>query len=191
MTHWNWLDWIFAVIVFGSIVTAVFKGFVAELVSLASLIAALIVAGTFYERAGGLLQGFTGSRTVAMVAAFIVLFVAVLVLGALVSIVARKLIRKVELQWFDRFLGAVFGLMRGLLVACAMLLLMMAFAIAQGAVHKSVLVPYLTAGSRIIALAMPGPVRNDFRSGLEKFQKALVRTDKKAMAATAKRKGNF
>ena len=181
MAHWNWLDWVFAIVVFLSVATAIRKGFVAELIALASAITALIIAALNYERVAPLLAGFTRSRGVALGVSFILLFAAVLVMGALVSLVAKKLIRKVELQWFDRFLGGVFGLVRGLLVDCIVLLVMMAFAIQQGAVQKSALAPYVTEGSRVIALAMPHDMKNDFRAGLEKFKKALIQTDRKAM----------
>lgn len=187
MAYWNWLDWVFVLIIFGSVVTALLKGFVAELVSLASVIAALIVAAAYYERVAPLVEGYTRSRDVALGVSFIVLFAAVVVAGALVSAIARRLIRKAELQWFDRFLGAVFGLMRGLLVDCVLLLAMMAFAIAQGAVRRSVLAPYVTAGSRVIALAMPGGMRRDFSTGFEKFKRALIQTDKKALEVQSTR----
>jgi len=183
MAHWNWLDWAFAIIVFLSVVTAMWKGFVAELVTLASAITALIIAALNYERVAPLLAGITNSRGVALAVAFILLFAAVMLLGALLSVIAKKLIRKVELQWFDRFLGGVFGLARGLLIDCVVLLVMMAFAIQQGAIQRSILAPYVSAGARVIALAMPGEMKGDFHVGFEKFRKALIQTDKKAMEA--------
>jgi len=181
MAHWNWLDWVLAFIVLVSVVTALWKGFVAELVSLASAITALIVAAFNYERVAPLLKGLTRTRSVALGVSFILLFAGVLLLGALVSILARRLIKKVELQWFDRFLGALFGLVRGLLVDCVLLLVMMAFAIQKEAVRKSTLAPYITAGSRVLALAMPADMRSNFRVGFEKFRRALIQTDKKAL----------
>jgi len=181
MAHWNWLDWVLAIIVLVSVVTATWKGFVAELLSVASAIAALIIAALNYERLAPLLRGFTKTRGVALGVSFILLFAAVLVLGALVSALAGRLIRKVELQWFNRFLGSVFGLVRGLLVDCVVLLVMMAFALQPEAVQQSTLAPYVTAGSRIIALAMPRRMRNDFQTGFEKFKKALTQNDKKAL----------
>jgi membrane protein required for colicin V production len=191
MAHWNWLDWVFVIIVFASVVTAVWKGFVAELLSLATVIVAVVVASLNYERVSPLLEGFTRSHDVALGVSFIVLFAAIMVAGALVSAVIKKLIGKVKLLWFDRFLGALFGLMRGLLVDCVLLLVMMAFAIQQGAVRRSILAPYITAGSRIVALAMPGHMRSDFRSGFEKFRKALIQTDKKAMEVGSAGKKNL
>jgi len=182
MAHWNWLDWALAIIVFVSVVTALWKGFVAELISLASAITALIIAALNYERVAPLLKGFTRTRSVALGVSFILLFAGVLVLGMVVSALAGRLIRKVKLQWFNRFLGGVFGLVRGLLIDCVVLLVMMAFAIKQGAVRKSTLAPYIIAGSRVLALTMPGDMRRDFRAGFERFKKALTETDKKALA---------
>lgn len=181
MANWNWLDWVLAVIVFVSVLTAIWKGFVAELVTLASVVAGLIIAAAEYERVAPLLGRVTRSHEVALGVSFLLLFIATLVIGALVSAIARKLIRKAKLQWFDRFLGAVFGFVRGLLVDCIVLLVLMAFAIQQRAVQRSTLAPYITAGSRVLALAMPGDMRHDFRTGFEKFKKTLIQTDKKAM----------
>lgn len=191
MAHWNWLDWVLATIILVSVVTAIWKGFVAELISLAAAIAALIVAAVYYARLAPLLQGFTDSVTVARAASFIILFAAVLVMGAVVSLVARKLIRKVELQWFDRFLGGLFGLVRGLLVDCILLLAMMAFAIQQGAVERSALAPYVTAGSRALAFVMPQDMRRGFHAGFERFKRELIQNDKKAMEAHTAGKQNL
>jgi membrane protein required for colicin V production len=181
MAHWNWLDWVFATIVLVSVVTAIWKGFVAELISLASAIAALIVAALGYERLAPLLSGITSNQEVALGASFILLFAAVLVIGALVSIVAKKLVKKVQLQWFDRFLGGIFGLVRGLLVDCIVLLVMMTFAIKQAAIQKSVLAPYVTVGSELLAVVMPKDMKSDFRAGVEKFKQELNQTGKKAI----------
>ncbi|HXH49033.1 MAG TPA: CvpA family protein [Terriglobia bacterium] len=180
MAHWNWLDWVLATIVLLSVLTAIWKGFVAELISLASVLAALIIAALYYEPLSSLLLGFTRGPGVARGVSFVLLFAAVMIVGALISVGARKLVKKVRLQWFDRFLGGIFGLVRGLLIDCIVLLVMMAFAIQQGTVEKSALAPYFSAGSRVLALAMPVSMRNGFRASFEKFKKELIETDKKA-----------
>ncbi len=183
MANWDWLDWVLVIIIVLSALTAIRKGFVAELISLASAIAALIIAALNYERLAPLLAGFTRSRGVALGVSFILIFFAVMVAGALVAVITGKLIRKVQLQWFDRFLGGIFGLARGLLVDCVLLLVMMTFAIQQAAMEKSVLAPYFTTGSRVIAMAMPDNMRQGFLTGFESFKKALIEADRKAMQA--------
>jgi membrane protein required for colicin V production len=191
MAHWNWVDWVLAIIVLVSVLTALWKGFVSELVALASAITGLVIAGFNYERLAPLLQGFTRSRGVALGVSFLLLFAAVMLIGALISILAKKLIRKVQLQWFDRFLGGIFGLARGLLIDCIVLLVMITFAIQQGAVEKSALAPYFIAGSRVVALVMPGNLRSEFRAGFEKFKRELIQDDRKAMEVRSTSKENL
>jgi membrane protein required for colicin V production len=100
--------------------------------------------------------------------------------GALVSFVVRKLIKTAGVAWFDRFLGGVFGLVRGVLVDSILLLALVAFPIKVEAVRQSSLAPYVATGSRVIALAMPESLQAQFRLGFEKLKQALIESDKKA-----------
>ena len=191
MGHWNWLDWVLATTVLLSVLTALWKGFVAELVALASAITGLVIAAFNYERLAPLFQTMIRSRGVALGVSFLLIFAVVMVIGALISILARKLIKKVQLQWFDRFLGGIFGLARGLLVDCIVILVMITFTIQQASVEKSALAPYFIAGSRVVALAMPSNLRNGFRTGFEKFKKELIQEDRKAVEAHSAEKQNL
>ncbi len=178
MGSWNWLDWILAAVVVVSIGAAILKGFIRELISLASVVVGLIVAAVGYTRAAPWFEDLTKSHEIALGAGFLVLFLGTLLVGSLVSLLARKLIKVAGLQWFDRFLGGLFGLVRGVLVDCVVLLALVAFAIKPEAVQHSALAPYITAGARVIALAMPASVREPFQSGFQKFRQALIESDK-------------
>ena len=181
MGAWNWLDWTFAVIVAGSVIAAALKGFTRELISLASLVAGIVVAAIAYPRAALWYEDLTKSHEVALGLGFLTLFLGTLLLGSVVSLLARKLIKTAGIQWFDRFLGAVFGLVRGVLVDCILLLVLLAFAIKPGVVQQSALAPYVTAGANIISLAMPANLKAQFRLGLERFKETLIENDKKAI----------
>jgi membrane protein required for colicin V production len=177
MLGWNWLDCILALIVVASIVTAMMKGFVQELVSLASVLIGLVVAAIGYTQAATWFDDLTKSHEIALGLGFLVLFVATLILGALIGMLARRLIKTAGIQWFDRFLGGIFGLLRGVLICAILLMGMMAFAIKSAAVQQSVLAPYVTTGTRVIAFVMPANLRNQFHAGFEKFRQALVQSD--------------
>jgi membrane protein required for colicin V production len=181
MGAWNWLDWTFAAIVAVSVIAAIMKGFVRELISLASLVVGLVVAAVGYPRAALWFEDLTKSHEIALGLGFLVLFLGVLLLGSLLSLLARKLIKTAGIQWFDRFLGAVFGLVRGVLVDCILLLVLLAFAIKPGAVQQSSLAPYVTTGANVISLAMPANLKAQFRLGFEKFRDTLIQKDKKAL----------
>jgi membrane protein required for colicin V production len=180
MGTWNWLDWILAAVVVVSVVAAILKGFIRELISLASVVAGLVIAALAYQRAALWFDDLTSSHNVALGLGFLALFLGTLLVGALVSVLARKLIQKAGLQWFDRFLGGVFGLVRGVVVDCILLMVLVAFAIKAEAVQKSTLAPYVTTGARVVALAMPAELKAEFKAGFDKFKQSLIQTDKKA-----------
>lgn len=191
MAHWNWLDWVLAIIVLASVITAIFKGFVAELISLASVVAGVVVAVLNYARVAPWFEDLTRSHAIALGLSFLLLFFGTLAIGALTAALARKLIQKAELQWFDRFLGGIFGLVRGFLVDCILLLILMAFTIKGSAVQNSTLAPYITSGSRVIAIFMPREVKRDFQAGFERFKLTLTQADKKAIESQSLDHSNF
>ncbi len=179
MGTWNWLDWTLATVVAVSVATAAIKGFVRELISLASVVGGLAVAALGYRWAAGCFEDLTRSHELALGAGFLALFLLVLALGAVVSVLARKLIKSAGLQAFDRYLGGVFGLLRGVAVDSILLMVMVAFAIKPQAVDKSLLAPYVATGARAVAAVMPGELKAEFRDGFEKFRQALIQQDKK------------
>jgi membrane protein required for colicin V production len=180
MGTWNWLDWILAAIAVASVVTAIMKGFVRELISLAAVVVGLVVAALGYWRAAAWFEDLTKSHEIALGLGFLALFLATLLVGALVSYLAVKLIKAAGVEWFDRFLGGVFGLVRGVVVDIVLLLALVAFAIKPEAVRQSSLAPYVMAGARVLALAMPGSVKTQFQQGYEQFRQALIQSDKNA-----------
>ncbi len=178
---WNWLDWTLAGVMVASVVAAALKGFIRELISLAALVVGLAVAALGYGRVAVWFEDLARSREVALGAGFLTLFLATLLVGALISALAKKLIKAAGVQWFDRFLGGIFGLIRGVVIDCVLLMAFVAFAIKPEAVRQSGLAPYVLTGARVIALAMPGDLKTQFRGGFGKFRQALTETDKKAI----------
>jgi membrane protein required for colicin V production len=180
MVTWNWLDWVLTAIVVASIVAAALKGFIRELISLATLVAAVVVAALGYTHAAAWFEDLTKSRAVALGAGFLVLFLGTMAVGAVASITAKKLIQTAGLQTFDRFLGGVFGLVRGVAIDCVLLMVMLAFSLKAEAVQQSVLAPFVTTGARVVVLVMPHDLKAQFQDGFEKFREGLIQHDKKA-----------
>lgn len=177
---WNWLDWILLAVFLVSVLAGARKGFARELIGLVSLVVGLVVAAAEYQRAAARLHGFIHSRELALGVAFLGLFCIVLILGGLISAVARKFAREAGIEWADRLLGSIFGLVRGVLVDAAILMAMVAFAIKPVAVQSSRLAPYVAVGSRGIALLMPAGVRGRFQAGFKEFERQLVESDRRA-----------
>jgi membrane protein required for colicin V production len=103
------------VIVFLTLISAlvgVWRGFAVESLSLLSLLAAIGLAWTFAGTLEPALGSWASAVEVRLWTARVIIFVIVLVIGGLVSWVARKLIRHTGLSGLDRTLGAAFGILR-------------------------------------------------------------------------------
>jgi membrane protein required for colicin V production len=179
MSAWNWLDWTLVGIVAVSVVTAALKGFFRELIALATVAAAVMIAALQYRWAARWFEDLTRSHAIALAAGFLALFAGTLLLGAAVAAVVNRLIKTAGLEPFDRFLGGIFGLVRGVSVDCVLLMVLVAFAIKPQAVERSVLAPCVAAGARIVVWAMPRDLKGQFHSGFAKFRNALIEQDKK------------
>jgi len=179
MGAWNWLDSLLASVVVLSVVAAAVKGFVRELISLASAVVALVIAALGYQRVARGFEDLTRSREVALAAGFLLLFLGTLMIGAILSAVSRRMVKAAGIQSVDRFLGGAFGLLRGLVIACVLLMALVAFEIKPAAVQHSLLAPYIATGARVIALVMPRELKQEFQSGFEKFKETLIRGEKK------------
>lgn len=105
-------DYVILFLCGASVIVGVWRGFTKEALSLITLLAAIWLAWTFAPRIEPRLGEWAGAPEVRLWAARVVLFVSVLVVGGLISWLARKLIRHTGLSGLDRLVGGAFGLLR-------------------------------------------------------------------------------
>jgi len=168
---WTRLDWLLTAIVVISVVLSMIKGFTRELISLGATLWGVLMAIWFYDRVAPWFAPYVKTAAIAKLVAFLAILVAVLVLGAVVSSFAGRLVKKVGLRWFDRLLGAGFGLVRGVLVAWAVTLALVVFPPGPGVVERSWLAPYMAYGARLLVSVAPEELRRGFQSGWEEARK--------------------
>lgn len=117
----NWADWVIVAIVGISGLMSLARGFVKEALSLLVWVVAFVVAFYFSEQVSVLLVEELPSPSLRYVAAFALLFVAVLLLGAVINFMIVQLVKATGLSGTDRLLGMMFGISRGVLIALAIL----------------------------------------------------------------------
>ena len=110
------LDWFFAVTLLLSMLLGAWRGLVYELISLLGWVAALLLGRWFAGDVAALLPMAGASDTLRHVLGFLLVFVATVMLGSFLAVVAKKLLTTVGLRPADRALGALFGLCRGVLL---------------------------------------------------------------------------
>ncbi len=116
------IDIIIAVAILVSVVVGLMRGFVKEAVSIAALLVAIWAALYFGPAVGGVSDSWLSSEELQKWFGRILVFAVILSVGALAGWALSKVIRWSALSGMDRFLGALFGAARGiLLVAVAII----------------------------------------------------------------------
>jgi len=116
----NWLDIIILVVIVGSAVGGLFNGFIKTVFSLGGFILGVFLAGRYYGGLGDSLT-FIANETAAGILAFIIIFVAVTVIFAILGSVFTKIVSWALLGWINRLLGGVIGAFMGALMISAIL----------------------------------------------------------------------
>ena len=112
----NWADWAIIGILALSSGIGLIRGLVKEALSLAVWVAAVIIAKTFSPQLAVLLSNAIETPSLRELAAFAVLFVLTLILGAMANYLVGALVKITGLSGTDRLLGLLFGVVRGFII---------------------------------------------------------------------------
>lgn len=178
----NWLDILLLLILSVSTWMSLRKGFSREVISLAASFFALLLGMWFYGTAGAMVQPWVESPRVAKLLGFILVVAGVMMLGSLLAWIVNRFLRTVGLSFFDRLLGAGFGLLRGGVISVALLTAFMAFGPhagtdeTPGAVVHSKIAPYVLEASRAAVAVAPMDLKQSFRKYYSKVKSTLQKT---------------
>lgn len=110
------LDWIFAAILLASMLIGAWRGLVFEVLSVAGWVVSFFVAQWFASDMAAVLPLGNSDGALRYAAGFIVVFVGAVFACGFLAWVAKKLVEAVGLRPADRTLGAVFGVVRGVVL---------------------------------------------------------------------------
>ncbi|MCH7578207.1 MAG: CvpA family protein, partial [Chloroflexi bacterium] len=123
----NWLDIVIVLVIAFFASTAFRAGLIREVVTLVSVVVGVVIAGIFYDDLARDVLTFIDDEKTALVVGFLVLLGAVYLAGQLVAVMLKQAAALLFLGWADHAGGALFGLIKGLVVVEVLLILLVTF----------------------------------------------------------------
>lgn len=113
------LDWIFVAVLLASLALGAWRGLVYEVLSVLAWIVAFVLAQWLAPDVAQRLPMSGATEMIRYAAGFALVFIATVFASGLVAWLMKKLVESVGLRPMDRVLGAVFGLVRGVILLLA------------------------------------------------------------------------
>ena len=146
----GWVDIALLAVFVLSVLIGLWRGFVFEIVSLLGWLVAFVIANSAGPFLADLIPLDSANAQLRLWAAYIAVFVLILVTCTLLARMLRALIAATPLSFVDHLLGGVFGMVRGALVLVVVALLVMLSPYATSAPWKN------SHGSLWLGLALEG-----------------------------------
>jgi len=159
----NWLDVILLGIMLITVIVGLVKGFIREVVGLASVVVGLVLAGQYYENLAALMRPLFSSQMLDDFISFLIIFFTVVILGWVVASLLSHW-TKGPFKLLNHLLGGAVGFLKGILVCGVVVLALLVFSVEREAVVKSRLANdalYVTNG---IVQLVPQELKARFKS---------------------------
>lgn len=139
----NWLDYLLIAVLVFSCIAGLLRGLLREVIALVTWVAAVWIAWTYADMLEPFLGGALANDGVRPWAARTLIFLAVVLIGTAIGYTVSHFVRLSLFSGMDRFLGAIFGLLRGAVMIGLIVILCHALRLQEEPWWRgSVLVPY-------------------------------------------------
>jgi membrane protein required for colicin V production len=167
------LDLLLGLIIISSVMAGFVAGFARVGIGFCAAIAGVVFGFWFYKSPAAWFHKFISSHAVSNVLGFLVVFWAILIVGALIAKMVSTFFKWTGLSWLDRLLGAAFGFVRGAVIGVGFVAVLLAFAPKPlpNWMVSSVLLPYAIDGSNLFASMAPSELKDAFREGMDEVRK--------------------
>ncbi len=156
------LDTVLVVVILFCGALGIYWGFIRQALSLAGLIAGIVLAARYGGRVADTLSSFIMSDAVAQALGFLFVLIAISAAASLLATLLRRFVGLLFLGWLDHLIGGVLGLLQGTLACAIVLIVAAAFPTEafSNALASSRIVPIVARVGGVLLLPfLPPPLR--------------------------------
>jgi membrane protein required for colicin V production len=164
------IDWLIVVVLFVSVLSAAKNGFFLEIFSLAGVVAGLLFASWNYQRLLPWITRWVHTWEVAEALSFLLIALGVMLLAGLLGRMIRWSVHSIGLGWADRFIGALFGLVKGCALVTLAVLVVAAFLPQATWFRQSLLAPYFLTAAHQASVVTPSELAERIRQGVTEIR---------------------
>lgn len=174
----NWLDILLFVILAVTIIIGAIRGFIRQVVGLLAVVVGLVLAVKYYPYGSNIFM-FIRNDVVAQLLGFFLIFVAVLCAGWIINMLLAKAV-KGPFKSLNRLLGAGFGLIKGVIICCAVVFGLLVFPVSAKALEESQLSPYCIEIAKAAYGLIPQELKDKFNEAYQEIMGKRGKDVKKA-----------
>lgn len=163
----NFLDVAIIIILGTSTIYSTIKGFIKDIFSLTAVVLGIIAALLLYPIGTEFLKPHISQIQIANIISFSVIFLIVSVVTSLVGMLLSKMIKGVNLSFYDRIFGAVFGFLKGFILVAVIIIVLST--IMPSASKGSKIYPYITKAINLVTDILP----SDYQEKIDEKKRQL------------------
>lgn len=169
----NSIDLVVIAIIGISTLYSTFRGAVKEIFSILALVLGIIGALYVHGPVGDFLATVIGNPTFSKIAAFVAVFLGVIILVVWIGKALRGFLYSLWLGWLDKLIGAGIGFIKGFLIVAVILILVTTYVPESGKVLDDSIISYSVLSTANLALPLfPKSLREAFKSQHDRLKES-------------------
>ena len=160
------------ILVYG-LIRGIFRGLVREFASIVGVLGGFYAAYTYYPHAARLISPWITNKAYLNILSYMAIFSVVVIIVSVLAVVIKYLLNIAYLGWVDRVSGALFGVLKGVLVVSVVFIVLTAF-LPQGTpfIKNAALAPPIATVSEVMAKVLSKDMKDNFLLKVKDFKKS-------------------
>lgn len=167
----NSFDILIVTILAYGLIRGIFRGLIREISSIVGVLGGFYAAYTYYPLVSNVLSAWLSNPGYTNILSYLLVFSAVVIVVNIFAVVIKYLLNIAYLGWVDRICGALFGMLKGMLVICVVFIALTAF-LPKGAslIKDATLAPHVATVSEVMAKVISKDMKQKYLNKMKELK---------------------